>query len=369
MEIEQEEQNIQELIASQTSIINVRTQVDLEQYFQNINIRLKKEYLKNNHLRNCYLDIFEKDSIQRKQCSTTELLINLFKTSYSEFMNKQIDNIGIIKLFIEDNIDAFITGSLIPPQQVWHDYKILILAIIIKIMRMKSSTGQLIYECMVAQIYAKLGCIFQDEVPYIPEFKDYFEWYFWSDDRNKYLEINELTEDQQRQLRIVSIIRKYSFLLWSLLWIDPNQILSINPDLQQFRQEQKIPAYRYLNKDRQMFAILVFKFVQCNTFAFVPALNALYDVVQDKKILLPIFNMFQDKLSNDGLLESLLDDLGPLKELAKYEFFVYPQVHDKGLIRIVQGKLKLLLDEGSQTENDFYAKLFLNDQRPTFYQD
>ncbi|CAK78640.1 unnamed protein product (macronuclear) [Paramecium tetraurelia] len=369
MEIEQVEYTIQELTPPQLYIIKITTQLNLEQYFQNINIRLKKEFMKNNHLRNCYLDIFEKDSIQRKQCSTTELLINLFKTSYSELMNKQIDNIGIIKLFIEDNIDAFITGSLIPPQQVWHDYKLLILAIIIKIMRMKSITGQLIYECMVAQLYAKLGCIFQNEDPYIPEFKDYFEWNFWSCDRNKQLEINELTEDQQSQLRIVSIMRKYSFLLWSLLWIDPNQILSLNPDLLQFREEQKIPAYRYLNKDRQMFAILVHKFVQCHTFAFVPALNSLYDVVQDKKILLPIFNRFQDKLSNDDLLESLLDNLGPLKEQAKSEFFVYPQVHDKGLVKIVQGKLKLLLDEGSQTENEFYAKLFLNDQRPTFYQD
>ncbi|CAD8131900.1 unnamed protein product [Paramecium pentaurelia] len=369
MEIEEEERNIQELIASQPSIINVASQVDLDLYFQKINIKLGKEYMKNNYLRNCYLDIFEKDSIQRKQCSTTELLINLFKTSYTEFMNKQIDNIGIIKLFIEDNIDAFITGSLIPPQQVWHDYKILILAIIIKIMRMKSITGQLIYECMVAHLYSKLGCIFKNEAPSIPEFKDYFEWNFWNSDRNIQLEINNLTEEEQRQLRIVSIIRKYAFLFWSLLWIDPNQILNLNPDLQQFREQQKIPAYRYLNKDRQMFASLILKFIQCNTFAFVPALNALFDVVQDKKILLPIFNKFQDQLNNEGLLESLLDQLGPLREQAYNEFFVQPQVHDKGLVRIVQGKLKLLKDEPSQTENDFYAKLFLNDQRPTFYQD
>ncbi|CAD8046323.1 unnamed protein product [Paramecium sonneborni] len=369
MEIEQEEENISQLIASQPSTISVAIQIDLDEYFKKINIRLNREFMKNNQLRNIYLDIFEKDSIQRKQCSTTELLINLFKTSYTEFMNKQIDNIGLIKLFIEDNIDAFITGSLIPPQQVWHDYKILILAIMIKIMRMKSTTGQLIFECMIAHLYGKLECIFQNQAPSIPEFKDYFEWYFWSSDRNKQLEINDLSNDEKRQLRIVSIIRKYSFLLWSLLWIDPNQILNLNPDLQYFREQQNIPAYRYLNKDRQMFSSLILKFIQCNTFAFVPSLNALFDVVQDKKILLPIFNKFQDKLNNDGLLEDLLDDLGPMKDQAKNEFFVYPQVHDKGLVKIVQGKFKLLREEPSQTENDFYAKLFLNDQRPTFYQD
>lgn len=53
-------------------------------------------------------------------------------------MNSPINHVGTIKIFIEDNIDAFITGSLFPPQQEWHDYKIMILAIIIKIMRSKS---------------------------------------------------------------------------------------------------------------------------------------------------------------------------------------------------------------------------------------
>lgn len=37
---------------------------------------------------------------------------------------------------------------------------------------------------MLAHLYGKLGCIFKNEAPIIPEFKDYFEWYFWSNDRN-----------------------------------------------------------------------------------------------------------------------------------------------------------------------------------------
>jgi hypothetical protein len=43
------------------------------------------------------------------------MLLNLFRSSYKEFMNTQITDVGIIKIFIEDNIDAFITGSLFPP--------------------------------------------------------------------------------------------------------------------------------------------------------------------------------------------------------------------------------------------------------------
>lgn len=31
-------------------------------------------------------------------------------------MNTSINNVAIIKIFIEDNIDVFITGSLYPPQ-------------------------------------------------------------------------------------------------------------------------------------------------------------------------------------------------------------------------------------------------------------
>lgn len=77
--------------------------------------------------------------------------------------------------------------------------------------------------------------MFKNTPPNIPEFKDYFEWYFWQE-RNKVLEINPLTENEKKSIRIVSIIRKYSCLLWSLLWIDPNLILSLNPDLKEFRE-------------------------------------------------------------------------------------------------------------------------------------
>ncbi|CAD8043993.1 unnamed protein product [Paramecium primaurelia] len=75
------------------------------------------------------------------------------------------------------------------------------------------------------------------------------------------------------------------------------------------------------------------------------------------------------QLNNQGFLDSLLDELGQLKEQPINNFFVYPQIHNKRQVKIVQEKLKLLRDEASQTENDFYTKLLLNDQRPTFYQD